>query len=522
MIRLVRNNGVLWYQNESVWVKGYCFDEQNNFLEKENLLDFFAEVLTEHDLEKKLKEINGVFSVVIKRDDKTMLASDKTRVYPLFYSVNQNELHISDDPSLILPPSPEIDKDAEVDFLFSSVVLDRKTLIKHVYQVNPSSFVVFQEGCVTQKTYYSYGVTEKEITAYNDPQEIFSNTLRSCFNRLIESTRGRQLVIPLSGGYDSRLIVAMLKKLHCNNVICYTVGRPDNPEYNIAKKVAETLDYPYYFIDNSSPEIIGGYFEDECFKKYYAFSGAFSNLFWMYEYFGVKELVKKNIIQKDAVFIPGHSGDFLAGSQLSKANISKQTSYSHITSLILSEKFAFRNALKNNYLREKVHDFVISRENYLSYSIFDDFDVQIKLPKNINNSVRIYEFFGHEVRLPFWDNELMEFFRTLPVEMKYKQHFYNNYLKEHLFAEFNLNFSEELDLSNFELNIQLMKNKIKKLLPDSVVAGLSHEADYTCMKEISLPLKNELPQLPNKVKGGYNRYFLEWYLFRVKKEVTKN
>ena len=49
--------------------------------------------------------------------------------------------------------------------------------------------------------------------------------LLKLMKRIGESCKDRQILIPLSGGYDSRLIASGLKKIGVNNVVCFSYGQ---------------------------------------------------------------------------------------------------------------------------------------------------------------------------------------------------------------------------------------------------------------------------------------------------------
>ena len=55
-------------------------------------------------------------------------------------------------------------------------------------------------------------------------------------------------------------------------------------------------------------------------KNTYPYVSGLSSMFFMQEYFAVKYLKESHIIPDDSVFIPGFSGDVLAGSHLSMRN----------------------------------------------------------------------------------------------------------------------------------------------------------------------------------------------------------
>ncbi|MBP6230547.1 MAG: hypothetical protein KA397_02675 [Paludibacteraceae bacterium] len=519
MIKLDAHNRMPWFHANGVWAIGYCFDKNNAFVEKMDLVQLFSHVQTPQDIEALLHSINGLFSVIIEKENNTLLITDKTRIYPLFYTIEGDEICVSDNPDLLLPSKPRLNKQAVNEYQHSSVTLDSATLIDGIFQVTPSSYCLFSNGKLAHKAYCSYTVQANEILHSQEHENVFENVLTQTFQRLIASACRKQLVIPLSGGFDSRLIVCMLAKLGYTNVLCYTVGRPQNPELILAQQVATTLGYPHIFISN---EQTTDYVHDTTFQRYYAYSTSYSNFFWMYEYFGVKKLVEEGLVDKDAIFVPGHSGDFLAGSQLQKAGITQKSTLKEMSKAILQQKFAYGKAERSIEITKRIERFVHERKDKLPYSIFDDFDVQIKLPKNINNSARIYGFFGHEVRLPFWDNEILEFFRTLPIELKEEQTFFQNYVKNQVFAPANVNFKKELKLPLWKIKGHRIKNILKQWIPSSILHQLSSPPDYTCMKEISAPLLNDLPNKNQYGKANYNRIFLDWYLHQLLARYTKD
>lgn len=510
-----------WFKNKNVAVRGYCFDTENNFYEGEKMLDFFAAVKTENDFLKLLETTNGIFSVIIEIGDTFLAASDKSRIFPLFYSIENQNFKISDNPYLLLTEKPEIDKEAETEYLLASFTLDEKTLIKSIFQVKPSCYLMFKKGKIEQKEYYYYTANKNEIAgqARNDDRD-FEKVLENVFQRLIQSVNGRQIVVPLSGGYDSRLIAAMLKKIGYGNVVCYTVGRENNPEYQIAKEVAKNLDYPYHFIFTGNEKYVKKYTEDPVFQEYYKHSGVLCQLFWMYEYFGVKYLKDNNLVDKDAIFVPGHSGDFFAGSHTTKKDITIDTSRSKLLEKLSSHFFVF-GFPKNKKIIEKVLKISSFDAKNLSTSIFDDVVLKTRLAKHINNSARLYDFFGYDVRLPFWDNEMLEFFRTLPPSEKHNKKYYNNYLKNNLFKEFKINFEHELQAVHKPNPLQPLKDFIKPLLPKFILSLTSKYQDNTCMKKIAAPLSADLKKAKIKLNTiSVNEPYSKWYLYKLKHDLN--
>ncbi|MDR1653743.1 MAG: hypothetical protein LBS01_08890 [Prevotellaceae bacterium] len=510
----------LWHKKDNIAVRGYCFDNKNNFYQGEQMLRFFAAAKNENDFAELLKTSNGIFSVIIKIENKIFAASDRSRVYPLFYFFDYQSFIIADNPYLLLPEKPEIDKSAEQEFLLSSFTLDEKTLIKGIYQIKPSCYLCFENEKIAQKEHYSYRIKNEDVNQSEKLDVDFSAVLENVFQRLIKSARGRQIVVPLSGGYDSRLIAAMLKSLDYQNVICYTVGRENNPEYQIAKEVANKLGYKYHFIFTGDKKFTENYTADKIFQQYYKHSGALCQSFWMYEYFGVKYLYDNDLVEKDAVFVPGHSGDFLAGSHTTKNDVMIDAPQNELLKKLSAHLFTFGYPQNKNIISKVLKISNFDTENF-STSIFDDVVMKTRLAKLINNSARLYEFFGYGVRLPFWDNEMMAFFRTLPPKLKYNKFFYDNYLKNSLFNLTDISFEKELQAAHKPNPLQALKDFARPFTPKFVFRLLSKYQDDTCMNEITAPLYADLKKSKIKLNTIHlNEPYSKWYLMKVKKDLN--
>lgn len=509
-----------WFRNENLSVRGYCFDKSKQLFINEGLLDFFGNIENEETLDIKLKEANGIFSLIIHRQNFEVATVDRTRVYPLYYTVQKDTLHVSDNPyNLLTNRENTIDLRSLDEINHLGFVLGERTLIYGLFQVCPSSYIILKNGKYAQKYFSHFKLQVSETLEATQITDLTLNIFEESIQRLVKSANGRQLVLPLSGGFDSRVILCLLKKIGYKNVLCYNVGRPGNPEHVTSEKVAKQLEYPYYFINNSSEQLISDYTRDDFFKKYYVFSGNLSATFWMYEYFAIKYLIENHLIDVDSIFIPGHSGDFLAGSHFSKAGIKKYEKQKNIIKKIVHNKFNISDTRPLKKKTQVITTFIsneMDNSEYYGYSIFDDFEYKEHLPKYINNSTRIYEYFGHEVRLLFWDNQLLDLFRKMPYELKLYNTFYNDFVETYLFKPLGVDYKHEFQQRKIRLKWQRIKNILKKyVIPRCLAKKINREADYTCMKEISAPLRTELTENNITVFGSYNKVFLKWYLFKI-------
>ena len=169
----------------------------------------------------------------------------------------------------------------------------------------------------------------------------------------------------------------------------------------------------------------------------------------MDEWIAVRELKHNKSIPEDAVFVPGHTGDFISGGHLQYVFGEKKTvvTKQDLVHSILKKHYSLWTKKLNkpeikNYLLNKLSKFFESLPIESEQDIADAYECwewQERQVKFIINSVRAYDFWGYEWRVPLWDLEIMDFWSAVPRELKLGKELYLSYLKEkdefHLFGE---------------------------------------------------------------------------------------
>ena len=135
------------------------------------------------------------------------------------------------------------------------------------------------------------------------------------FERLVKSVNQRQIVLPLSGGYDSRLIAVMLARLGYDNVVCFSYGKPGNWESEISRRVAEKLGYKWLFVPYSRRKWRTS-FQSEERLAYTRRASALCSPAVLQDWLAVRELTDHKLLSQDAIFVPGHTNDFITGGHI--------------------------------------------------------------------------------------------------------------------------------------------------------------------------------------------------------------
>ncbi|MDF1548505.1 MAG: asparagine synthase C-terminal domain-containing protein [Bacteroidales bacterium] len=514
MLKLVNNNGFKWKNRVDIWFKGYLF-YGNKLKPEEQIFSELENIQTKESMITWLDKANGCFSVVIKRNNIILFAVDNIRTFPIFYSIEKTEFIITDDPVSVFNDTKEIDPLAAFEIESAAYVTGKRTLFRDVYQVQAGEIIVYSNNEVESSFYSDFWVERIDTSNFEQLQQKLSNKLNIAFERLVNSLDGRQAVVPLSGGYDSRLIATMLKKFGYNNVYTFTYGRKGNYELENSKKTAKMLGFPWVFIEYNT-DLMNGFINDEVFNKYIHFAGKGSSMFYMQDYFAAKYLHDNKLIEKDAVFIPGHSGDSIAGSHL-RESVTEQIDKEELIKLIYKKTY-----IQNKHKKYRkqflglIKDFIDRvPENTPAYNIFESWVYYERQAKFVVNSASVFDFFGYEYRLPYWDSELVEFFKSVPFKYKLYKTLYKETVKDFYFSPNSIAFDKEIQVSPLDIKKQKIKDKLRPYLPLKIKLHYLEKNDWMAYALITKVLLNdlEIKKIPYDFKADlYNSIISKWYV----------
>ena len=515
-INLNYNYGYKWYSNNKVKVKGYIFDKKNLLYEEKNLLDYFENINTEEEFKERILDANGFFSVIIQKEKSIMIAVDKTRTFPLFYINDKNDFIISDDCSFLKDNYKNILNEVNIDeFLSIGHVMGKETLLQNIFQVQAGEYLIIDHNSLIKNFYLDYLTKEISTKNFSELKLEFLDILRDLIQRFIKFANGRQIVIPLSGGYDSRLIASLLRQANYDNVFCYTYGRKNTYEVIRSEKVAKKLNYNWLFIEYNLQTIDQNYPQNNKFQEFYKFTSNYTSTFHLQDYFAVKYLHDNKIIDNDAIFAPGHFGDFLSGSHLNKEKIPNKNNV--IDVIYLKQNILNKKNFNKKMLTKKISS-LIEVENIkeeLIYAIDENFNLKERQSKFIINSIRNYEFFGYQHFMPLGDNKLIAFFKNLPFEYKFNSYFYEKILFEGIFSDLDVQFKKNTKIIN-EKNKNIIKELIRKVFPNFLVDIIMkyRDPDIVGQSVFTIPLQKEINK--NIPIRNSNWIIAEWYISKIR------
>ena len=505
---LTNNRAFPWQRAGNVWAKGYVFAPDGRQFADADLPEYFAGIETEWDFVRRVREANGSFCVIVKTAAGYQVAVDRLRSMLMFVAEHNGEILIGDDAN-VLREKLQIDQ-SDLDELKveelrqSGYTVGSHTIYKSIAQLQGGEYAVVMDKDFSIRYYYEHTHGNFMEVSKDEAFRRLDGISERMFRRLVDSVGGRQIVVPLSGGYDSRYIVAWLKKLRYENVYCFTYGRSDSFEVQISQQVAEKLDYKWHFVEYTD-ETWQSIFTDE-WREFYGYSGQLSQLPHVQDIYAIKTLLEQGIIHKDSVVVPGYCGDVLGGSFLVDDELTVDISKRGLAKSIRASHFNF---MKKSDLTEAV---ITDIQNSISDSVatLDSFNGAMekwltthRWSKFIVNALRGYDYFGLEWRMPLWDNELMEFWYRVPNEHRGKNTWYDEYLLNGIFKEYGIDFiKKNAVIGNNEVFsvLRKIKNSMKKVLPIPMVDALQRfvfkkENDFNHFSSIITKLKTGEPQL---------------------------
>lgn len=295
-------------------------------------------------------------------------------------------------------------------------------------------------------------------------------TLENALKRMIISIGDRPVWIPLSGGYDSRLLACVCKKLNVKKVSCYTYGISDSFEVNISKKVAEILGYPWYYVEYNNAKFLS-VVKSPIIKDYIFWAMNLNTTSHYQDFIAFKELREKGIIEDNAVIVPGHSGEILGRDHIpyhllgSNKNVAELLYHRYFQWNILKKKY--KKQVLNN-LGTELNSTISKDDKTITGDLFSNWNIQNRQANYIVNAVRVYEYFGIDWRVPLWDDELSDFWFSLEWNKSSKVILYNHFMFEKYFIPMRVAIYKETGASrNLMAKIRLpfdIKSRLKKAM----------------------------------------------------------
>jgi asparagine synthase (glutamine-hydrolysing) len=245
--------------------KVYDYEKQANELKKsghrftvDNDADFCLHAYEEYGREF-VNNLNGSFVLAIYdvKQKKVIIANDRYGFRPLYYATDGDKLLFASEVKAILQDrtfNKRLNDEAIADFFAFGVIMGNKTFFKGIETLPPASVLTYDDGVISLEQYWDfnyepdYSLSEEELI-----ERLIAAFMRAVDIRMRDNLRYGLL---LSGGLDSRTVLAAISGGQRHRITAFTFGVPGCDEIKVARKVARRAGVNHRVIEYEADELL--------------------------------------------------------------------------------------------------------------------------------------------------------------------------------------------------------------------------------------------------------------------------
>lgn len=438
-----------WYRTPSGAMRGVVFEGQTRLSPSDAITKGLA-ALESNCFAKVVGAWNGFFALAVVADNKVGLSVDRARSIPIYYAVEGGSVLVSDSASWLHQEiaMPALSAARAAELLLSGYVLNDRTLCPAIRQVRPGECVVLSPAEPGLRSWTCEHVRVlpfvprgDDTYSYEESLERYAVILQTCFERAVEYAGDRQIVVPLSGGYDSRLALLMLRKLRPRNLHAYTYGA-DPAEVGPSQFVANACDVPWHRCDYRVQTWRRAR-ESGLWFDYLDGASDLTAVAHPQDWLAVQELMRARLVDDNAVVVPGYAADLPAGSFftfLGQDGLRALGDTRGFSSFLWQNRFWQwpGNTLDEEILQDVRQSLETSLDELRDLGTwsqaFDAWMFAEQVPKYTVNALRVVDRYGLDWWIPFFDREFISFWERVPNQYRLGERLHRD-LTDRLFTE---------------------------------------------------------------------------------------
>lgn len=247
-------------ENRVIAIDGCIYNMDDEEIKRRLLSLPLGEERLKHELSTFISVADGEFIIhLYDRQNNIYLAfNDSLGRLPVYYRVSKDFVAVSREVKfLVLSDKATLNRQGLAEYLVFGYPLGKNTLIDNIYRLPPASFILCD---IIQKR-----VSTKPVLSWNlDPEPLGPDDIEKVNDKLtaifLDMLRNRTKlfsiytpVVSLSGGYDSRAVLAGLCQIKAKPVAVTFVNSKIRHELPIAEETANKLGVMHRVISVASP-----------------------------------------------------------------------------------------------------------------------------------------------------------------------------------------------------------------------------------------------------------------------------
>ena len=287
----------------------------------------------------------GHFAIIINGTSACCAITDHCRSSPIFFAENMvsNDAHLLRTKARLDTAEPSGIRDASME----GFVTGPKTLFQGMKQLEAGSLAFWNKTSVEPeiKKHTVYQPITLATSSKESMADDFLSVLDHTIKDIVNTAGGRPIWIPLSGGLDSRLLLAKLAEHRYENLFAFSYGPKANDEAKVAEFIANTLGVRWKFYPTRRRDM-QKFFASADRHLYWAYSDGLSSLPTFQDLITLRKCHQSGQLPEDAILVNGQTGDFISGGHIPSSLMTGYVTKDMLLSLIIQKHFSLWSSLK--------------------------------------------------------------------------------------------------------------------------------------------------------------------------------
>lgn len=396
-----------------------------------------------------LGDVGGHFAIMAEATDWYFAAVDRVCSWPVFQARNRNGLtrlsahapSLARDCDLV----GKIDPDAALSLAMAGYTTGSRTLYCGQQILRAGEYLFGpaggNPGLGRYHVYTPWKVTARPETELK--RQLGEVTL-GILRRILDQSAGRMIVVPLSGGYDSRAVVSGLHHLGARNVRCFSYGLPGNFEADVAQRISRQLGYEWRFLP-LDPQRQRRFFASDLHSRYLEAADSLCSVPFEQDLPVVHDLLQDGWIDPSAIMVNGNSGDYISGGHIAPvlrrpaADMNPPARRQLVLDSLIGKHYALWQSLMTEANKATLKAMIAAEIDEVcpadpgadaNHGIYEFSEFTNRQSKYVISGERVYDFLGLDWELPLWDDDYLAFWADVPLEHKAGQQLYARMLHD--------------------------------------------------------------------------------------------
>jgi len=392
-----------------------------------------------------VQNADTLFAVIADRPDGILAATDPCRSHPIFIAQETKPPG-----RMFMGGDARATRDAAGKYTFNSeavreaamagFVTGPNTLVEGLHQLDPGTvtFVPADGSVISHHRAFVYSPMASSADTVNLGEQL-NHVIDMAMDRVLSAAGDSPIWVPLSGGLDSRLILARLVSSGASNLKAFSYGPRGNPDAEVARTVADHLGVEWRFVDTPGRDI-RAFFNGPARRDFWTFADGLSSTPNNQDLIPLVHLREKGLLPDDAMIVNGQTGDFISGGHVPEFLFDVPLTVDQLLNAIVDRHYSLWRSLRNtanidaakNRVRavlelDSTPETMLDRN--AAIALWERFEFEGRQAKYIVNGQRSYDYLGLRWALPLWDGAMVRFWRDTPVALKRDQRLYRETLK---------------------------------------------------------------------------------------------